>query len=222
MISSVIAKAFRPILGTLRSLSTSAHHNKPSKLSGSDGDMGFHLENKNPRRGMGPRSVHPIPNFTMNGSDEEIYGGAHDGDSHTTAYDDTDLEAGHHHHHNQPQPPLPLKTLGSITTAVTPLHSPISPVIPPQSPSVREGVIVKQTSVEVVETTTERDSMPAITGRQGSQRTAAENVGDYYLVRQSQRDAERLAELAGQGQGQSAGLSGIGALRKSSVSGYRG
>lgn len=95
---------------------------------------------------MGPRSVNPIPNFSINYSDEHIYFRPEE-DGGTTVYD-TDLESG--------------------------------------QPSSKPGVIMKQTSVEIVEM------------RRTGEHTAEEDVGDYYLVRQSQQDAERLArEVAG-------------------------
>jgi hypothetical protein len=119
--------------------------NKGSRPSRNNGDTklrGFVLEDKNPRRGMGPRSVNPIPNFSMNGSDEHIYI-RHEDDGGTTSYD-TDLESGRATHG-------------------------------------RGGVIVKQTSVEVIET------------RHSGDPAGERDVGDYYLVKQSQREAERLA-----------------------------
>ncbi|KAK4150035.1 hypothetical protein C8A00DRAFT_37367 [Chaetomidium leptoderma] len=95
MISPLIARCLRPIIGSLRSTSSSNKiSNKISKLtkSGDTRGRGFQLEDKNPRRGMGPRSVNPIPNFSMNGSEEHIYV-RHDEDCGTTTYD-TDLEGG--------------------------------------------------------------------------------------------------------------------------------
>ena len=142
MISPLIARCFSPLIGTLRTFSSSA--NKASRPSRSEGKARATMfENKNPRRGMGPRSVNPIPNFSINCSDEHIYV-RHEEDGGTTSYD-TDLEAG--------------------------------------QPSSKPGVIVKQTSVEIIEM------------RQTGEQTAEEDVGDYYLVRQSQQDAERLREV---------------------------
>jgi hypothetical protein len=54
-------------------------------------------------------------------------------------------------------------------------------------PVSRCGVIVKQTSLEIIET------------RQSGELLDEREIGDYYLVRQSQRDAERLARKASVG-----------------------
>ncbi|EAQ87701.1 hypothetical protein CHGG_04320 [Chaetomium globosum CBS 148.51] len=145
ILSSLIARCFCPIIGSLRSLSSSA--NRAARLS-QNGDVklrGFIIENKNPRRGMGPRSVNPIPNFSGHDSEENIYtrndeGGGGGG----TASYDIDLESA-------------------------------------RTTSVRLGVIVKQTSIEVIETLN--------LGGEAS----GQDVGDYYLVTQSQREAEILA-----------------------------
>lgn len=94
---------------------------------------------------MGPRSVNPIPNFSVNDSEENIYTRNDDGGG--TASYDTDLESA-------------------------------------QATRVRAGVIVKQTSIEVIET------------QKFGYDASGQNVGDYYLVmqsRQSQREAEILA-----------------------------
>ena len=139
MIGPFTARLFHPIIGSLRSLSTSS--NKLSKLSRS-GDIkagAFKLEDKNPRRGMGPRSVNPIPDYSLNGSNEQIYI-RHDMTGH-----DTDLESGH-------------------------------------ATNSKNGGIVKQTSVEV---TAARKSHV-----RGS--TDEEDIGDYYLIQQSRREADRL------------------------------
>jgi hypothetical protein len=147
MISPLIARLFRPIIGSLRSLSSSS--NKGLRTPGSNDiplPPGYDLDDKNPRRGMGPRSVHPIPNFSVNGSDEHLYT-CHEEESGGTASYDTDLES-----------------------AQT-MHS-------------RAGVIVKQTSVEVIESR-----------HAGGPAHEREDVGDYYLVGQAQRDAERLGRL---------------------------
>ncbi|OAA65565.1 hypothetical protein SPI_02352 [Niveomyces insectorum RCEF 264] len=44
-----------------------------SGQSGGGGAGVFVLEDKNPRRGMGPRSVNPLPNMTLSESEERIY-----------------------------------------------------------------------------------------------------------------------------------------------------
>lgn len=144
MISPFLARLFRPIIGSLRSLSLSS--SKMSKTTRSDKKPGaFRLEDKNPRRGMGPRSVNPLPDFSVNGSEEHIYIRDDGKGAHTrygkTAGHDTELESGY-------------------------------------ATNTRSGVIVKQTSVEV---TASRGSIDA------------EDIGDYYLVKQSNREADRFA-----------------------------
>lgn len=73
MIVPLISRWSRPIVGSLRSLTS--HIGKASGLSRS-GDTGgpgiFRLEDKNPRRGMGPRSIHPITGISFDGSQERI------------------------------------------------------------------------------------------------------------------------------------------------------
>ncbi|KAK3294441.1 uncharacterized protein B0H64DRAFT_463329 [Chaetomium fimeti] len=137
IVSSLIARCFRPLIGSLRSPSSSK-----ASQRGDGQRRGFILEDKNPRRGMGPRSVNPIPNFSMNASEENIYPRS-DGAG-GTASCDIDLESARGLH-------------------------------------VRAGVIMKQTSIEVIETLKCGDE------------TSGENVGDYYLVTQSQREADRAA-----------------------------
>ncbi|KAK1836342.1 hypothetical protein QBC39DRAFT_84762 [Podospora conica] len=70
MVFPLVMRWGRPLLGTLRSISST----KNSKLSrsGDPHSGAFKLEDKNPRRGMGPRSVNPITEFTMSGSEEHI------------------------------------------------------------------------------------------------------------------------------------------------------
>jgi hypothetical protein len=147
MISPLIARCFRPLIGSLRTPSSTTNKASKSRRSAEGKARASMFENKDPRRGMGPRSVNPIPNFSVNCSDEHIYARPHE-DPGTTSYE-TDLEAG--------------------------------------QPLSKAGVIVKQTSVEIIE------MRP--TGDQAAER----EVGDYYLVRQSQQDAERLAREAGSG-----------------------
>jgi hypothetical protein len=116
---------------------------------------------------MGPRSVNPLPTtFSGEGSDEHIndprlgemeMGG---GSSSAAGAYDTDRDRDRDLEAGQ-------------------LHAAI--------PRSRVGVIVKQTSVEVIET---RHSGEVLDERE---------IGDYYLVRQSQRDAERLARKASVG-----------------------
>ncbi|KAL2015762.1 hypothetical protein VTK56DRAFT_4853 [Thermocarpiscus australiensis] len=146
MISPLITRLLQPIIGSLRFLSWSGK--KTSGLSGSAG-MKFPLEDRNPRRGMGPRSVNPIPDFSVNCSDEHIYTRQEEDD--TYAQDEemgvrsADLEAGR------------------------------SAYLPP-----RNGVIVKQTSVEVIEM---RRSHAGLSAEGG-------DIGDYYLVKQFRRNPD--------------------------------
>ncbi|KAK4095853.1 hypothetical protein N658DRAFT_81993 [Parathielavia hyrcaniae] len=178
MITPLVTRIFRPLIGSLmRSLSTASSH-KPSRPSRSRDGPGkpsaFRLlEDKNPRRGRGPRSVNPIPNFSVNGSDERIYWnsrrGGHDEAMACSAgsYDSAaDLESG--------------RANNKAGASATPAAAGVGPF--PMA-----GVIVKQTSVEIIET---RNSGEAADER---------DVGDYYLVRQAHRDAERLARKASAG-----------------------
>ena len=145
ILSPLIARCFRPIIGGLRSLYSSADRAPGPSQNGDVKLRGFIIDDKNPRRGMGPRSVNPIPNFSVNDSEENIYTRNDDGGG--TASYDTDLESA-------------------------------------QATRVRAGVIVKQTSIEVIET------------QKFGYDASGQNVGDYYLVmqsRQSQREAEILA-----------------------------
>jgi hypothetical protein len=110
---------------------------------------GFKLEEKNPRRGMGPRSVHHIPNFTANDSEEHIY----------TQNDNDDLQT------RQVDTPSPVQLTDLEAARVT---------------SSMNGVIVKQTSVEVVET---RKSLAGLApdGR---------DLSDYYFLTHTRRDGD--------------------------------
>lgn len=149
-ISPLIARCFRPIIGTVRSLSTSTNRTPKLSRTGVGKARGFGLESKNLRRGMGPRSVNPLPDFSMNGSDEQICARQDDGGVNETY--DIDLEADRTTHR-------------------------------------RGGVIVKQTSVEVIET------------QDFDEERQEGGIGDYYLVKQAQRDSERLARKASVGRG---------------------
>jgi hypothetical protein len=145
------------------------------------------LEDKHSRRrrGIGPRSVHPIPDFTMNASDEQIYAGYGNergddaGSSSTTtaaasatAGYEVDLESARAAIHSR-------GTCGGGGSG--------------------GGVIVKQTSVEVIES------------RRTEEREGRHEVGDYYLLRQSRREAERMARQASTGKRRRTGSAfGIG------------
>ena len=84
MILPLVSRCCRPIIGSLRSFST-AH--KPSKSTRNRAANGCpFLEDKNPRRGLGPRSINPIPDLTFNGSDENIF---------ARPELETDAESGH-------------------------------------------------------------------------------------------------------------------------------
>ncbi len=83
MILPLIALCCRPLMGTLRSASTRANKLVESSRSRDGRGRAWISEDRNPRRGMGPRSVNPIPNFSVNGSEENI-----------VRADDADLEAG--------------------------------------------------------------------------------------------------------------------------------
>ncbi|KXX75496.1 hypothetical protein MMYC01_208110 [Madurella mycetomatis] len=154
MISPLITRLFRPLIGSLRSLSSA--QNKASGLSRSlDGkSRAIMLEDKNPRRGMGPRSVHPIPNFTANDSEEQICV-LHDEDGSPTHTLDADT-------------PMSMTRVDIETGGVA---------------STMNGVILKQTLVEVIET---RKSLAGLSPN-------GQDIGDYYLVTESRR----LADSAG-------------------------
>ncbi len=92
MILPLVARCWRPIIGSFRSFSTAAQN--PSKSTRNRAANGCPLiEDKNPRRGMGPRSINPIPDFTFNGSDENIFARL-EHDTARTVYE-TDAESGH-------------------------------------------------------------------------------------------------------------------------------
>ncbi|KAM7211357.1 hypothetical protein V8F06_013265 [Rhypophila decipiens] len=95
MIVPLISRWARPVLGSLRSLTS--HVGKASGLSRSADSRGpgvFRLEDKNPRRGMGPRSIHPITGLSFDGSQERIYPDqqTNEHDRRPTALSDLDQE----------------------------------------------------------------------------------------------------------------------------------
>lgn len=93
IISPLIARCFRPIIGTVRFLSSAAPKTSGNTPSTGEGKArAYAVEDKTPRRGTGPRTINPIPDFTLNGSDEHICPPDHD-EWGTTSYE-TDLEAG--------------------------------------------------------------------------------------------------------------------------------
>ncbi|KAL2259763.1 hypothetical protein VTK26DRAFT_6451 [Humicola hyalothermophila] len=173
MISPLVTRWSRPIIGSLRSFQSSRmrRYKLSGEHSGSGRDGGeravpaYVLEDKNPRRGMGPRSVNPIPEWTtVNGSDERIVDSTqHDGQEEANAGKsncergdghDTDLESG---------------SGGSRRLE-----------------SRNAGLqIVKQTSVEVTAAKRGDDG----DGWAEDGRQYREDIGDYYLVKQGMRDA---------------------------------
>lgn len=72
MIFPLISHWVRPLIGSLRSLSSHAAKTSGLSRSADSGPKTFMLEDKNPRRGMGPRSVNPITNISFDGSEERI------------------------------------------------------------------------------------------------------------------------------------------------------
>lgn len=69
MIFPLVRRLFSPLLSTIRSYSSKITGNYATGTSRSDH---IRLEDKNPRRGMGPRSVNPLTNFTFTESEERI------------------------------------------------------------------------------------------------------------------------------------------------------
>lgn len=75
MIFPLLRRWFGPILGTIRSFSskvTGGYATGMSRSTGPGGGEHFKLEDKNPRRGQGPRTANPITNFTFSESEERI------------------------------------------------------------------------------------------------------------------------------------------------------
>lgn len=68
-----------PLFSSMRSASTRSKNTGGNSGGNNTGGTGrsvngmFILEDKNPRRGMGPRSVNPLPNMTFSESEEQIY-----------------------------------------------------------------------------------------------------------------------------------------------------
>ncbi|KAK4158750.1 hypothetical protein QBC43DRAFT_382280 [Cladorrhinum sp. PSN259] len=75
MIYPFVARWVRQIIGTIQYLlSQATGRSKKNSLGGGEGtEQGFNLENTNPRRGMGPRSVNPLTTCTFNNSDTETH-----------------------------------------------------------------------------------------------------------------------------------------------------
>jgi hypothetical protein len=72
MIFPLVSRWGKPLLGSIRTLGSTAGKMSGMSRSHDPKPGAFRLENKNPRRGMGPRSVHPITEFTLSGSEEHI------------------------------------------------------------------------------------------------------------------------------------------------------
>ncbi|KAM7195512.1 hypothetical protein V8F33_006682 [Rhypophila sp. PSN 637] len=122
----LISRWARLVLGSLRSLTS--HVGKASGLSRSADSRGpgvFRLEDKNPRRGMGPRSIHPITGLSFDGSQERIYSDqrTNEQDRQQTAVSQTAVSDVDHE--------------GFATSA---------------APSPTSGGILKETSLQVTET----------------------------------------------------------------------
>ena len=133
IISPLIARCFRPIIGTVRFLSSAAPKTSGNTPSAEGKARSYAVEDKTPRRGTGPRTINPIPDFTLNGSDEHICPPDHD-EWGTTSFE-TDLEAGR---------------------------------------SLKNGVILKRSSIEIIEM------------QQVGEPTDAQDITDYYTLRQEQ------------------------------------
>ncbi|OIW32605.1 hypothetical protein CONLIGDRAFT_712899 [Coniochaeta ligniaria NRRL 30616] len=74
MIFPLLRRFFSPLLGTLRSLSSkvTGYGTSTSRSAAGAGGEHYKLEDKNPRRGQGPRTANPITNFTFSESEERI------------------------------------------------------------------------------------------------------------------------------------------------------
>lgn len=99
MVFPLVHRWGKPLVGSIRTLTSTAGKMSGMSRSGDPKPGAFRLEDKNPRRGMGPRSVNPITDFTMNGSEEHIVDQQskdgqmqrHEGDANGS---DTDVEGG--------------------------------------------------------------------------------------------------------------------------------
>ena len=100
MIFPLVHRWGKPIISSIRTFSTTGGKMSGMSRSGDPKPGAFRLEDKNPRRGMGPRSVNPITEFTMNGSEEYIVDPQNRGAQQpyqtaaSTNGSDTDVEAG--------------------------------------------------------------------------------------------------------------------------------
>ena len=101
MIFPLFLRWGRLAVSALRSFSSAAGKASGMSRSTDPKPGAFRLED-NSRRGAGPPNVHPIPDFTMNSSEEHIVDtrtqsrGSHAKTMTDGRGSDTDLEAGHH------------------------------------------------------------------------------------------------------------------------------
>ncbi|KAK1749791.1 hypothetical protein QBC47DRAFT_129792 [Echria macrotheca] len=138
MVFPLVTRWGKPLIGSLRTFSSTAGKLSGMSRSADPKPGAFRLEDKNSRRGMGPRSVNPIPELTVNGSEEYIVDPQNkEVQGVSTNGSDTDIEAGQ-----------------------------------------GNGGILKQTSVQVTEMRKSRTDLPGNDPR---------DIGDYYLVQQSQQ-----------------------------------
>jgi hypothetical protein len=72
MIFPLVNRWGKPLLGSIRTLGSTAGKMSGMSRSYDPKPVAFRLEDKNPRREQGPRSVHPITEFTLSGSEEHI------------------------------------------------------------------------------------------------------------------------------------------------------
>jgi len=99
MVFPLVHRWGKPLIGSLRTFSSTAGKFSGMSRSADPKPGAFKLEDKNPRRGMGPRSVNPITEFTMSGSEEHIVDQQNNNkgrqrDGADASGSDTDLEAG--------------------------------------------------------------------------------------------------------------------------------
>ncbi|KAK0643835.1 hypothetical protein B0T16DRAFT_392298 [Cercophora newfieldiana] len=110
MIFPLVNRWGKPLIGSIRTLGSTAGKVTGMSRSNDPKPGAFRLEDKNSRRGMGPRSVNPITEFTLSGSEEHIMTTQtttqnrtgnrspqppHEGGDASRPGSDTDLEAGH-------------------------------------------------------------------------------------------------------------------------------
>ncbi|KAK4169641.1 hypothetical protein QBC43DRAFT_37082 [Cladorrhinum sp. PSN259] len=97
MVFPLVAKVTRPIIGSIRYKTSQWYGGKTSQYNSQSADMkgAFKLKDNTPRRGLGPRSVNPLTDFSVNDSQEHICIEDRVGTMGTQARSETmDLEAG--------------------------------------------------------------------------------------------------------------------------------